>query len=78
MSTTPRRAAALAVAVPLACAGVLAAAGPAAAVPFEGDPGTTSCVRLVTWAELTGEPAGPGSPSGRPPLVSVLVPLEEC
>jgi hypothetical protein len=78
VSTTPRRAAALAVLVPLVGAGLLAAAGPAAAVPFEGDPGTTHCVRLVTWAELVGEPAGPGSPAGHPPLVAVLVPLDEC
>ena len=74
-----RRVAALAVLAPLATAGVLAAAGPAAAVPFEGDPGTTHCVRLVSWSELTGEP---DVPAGRQPvtvpLVAVLVPLSEC
>jgi hypothetical protein len=75
-----RRIAALAVLAPLATAGVLAAAGPAAAVPLEGDPGTAHCVRLVSWSELTGEPAD--LPASRPPttvpLVAVLVPLSEC
>jgi hypothetical protein len=59
-----RRVAALAVLAPLVTAGVLAGAGPAA-VPFEGDPGTTHCVRLVSWTELTGEPgAVPTASSG--------------
>ncbi|MGX5655436.1 hypothetical protein ACWKWC_11745 [Geodermatophilus nigrescens] len=74
-----RRLAVLGVLTPLATVGVLAAAGPAGAVPFEGDPGTTHCVRLVTWAELTGEPGVPGGRQpGTVPLVAVLVPLSEC
>jgi hypothetical protein len=75
-----RRVAALAVLAPLVTAGVLAGAGPASAVPFEGDPGTTHCVRLVSWTELTGEPGA--VPTGQPwvtvPLVAVLVPLSDC
>ncbi|MGY1700692.1 hypothetical protein [Geodermatophilus sp. SYSU D00766] len=72
-----RRVAALAVLTPLVTAGVLAAAGPAGAVPFEGDPGTTHCVRVVPRAGLTGEPVADRSWPDVP-VVAVLVPLPEC
>jgi hypothetical protein len=75
-TTARRRVAALGVLVPFAGSCLLAAAGPAGAVAFEGDPGTTHCVRLVTWTELTGDPVPPGRP--HPALVAVLVPLAEC
>ncbi|MGY1726573.1 hypothetical protein ACI79J_06345 [Geodermatophilus sp. SYSU D01062] len=80
MSTTLRRAAVLGVLLPLVTGGLLAVTGPAGAVPFEGDPGTTHCVRLVTWSELTGEPvvAPPDQWWTALPLVAVLVPLDEC
>jgi hypothetical protein len=58
-TTARRRAVARGVLVPLLTGGLLAAAGPAGAVPFEGEPGTTHCTRLVTWTELTGQPVDP-------------------
>ncbi|MGY1608918.1 MULTISPECIES: hypothetical protein [unclassified Geodermatophilus] len=75
-----RRLAALAVLTPLVTGGVLTAAGPAGAVPFEGNPDTTRCERLVSRSELTGEPTAlpADRPFGAVPLVAVLVPLSEC
>jgi hypothetical protein len=42
-----RRAALLAVLLPVVTAGVVATAGPAAAIPIEGEPTATTCLRLV-------------------------------
>jgi hypothetical protein len=44
--TSIRRTAVLAVLAPIATAGLLAGAGTASAIPFEGDPTPTSCLRL--------------------------------
>jgi hypothetical protein len=57
-------------------AGSLALAGPAAAIPTEGEPdGTTTCVRIVQLADA----GKAGSPlfvtHGR---VAVLLPITEC
>jgi hypothetical protein len=75
-----RRAAALAVLTAAVTAGGLAAAGPATAIPFEGDPDAGHCVRLVSWTELTGEPIKlpPDHSWVSVPLIAVLVPLADC
>jgi hypothetical protein len=44
--TSTRRTALLAVLAPAAAAGLIAAAAPASAIPFEGDPTPTTCLRL--------------------------------
>jgi hypothetical protein len=44
--TSHRRAAVLTVLAPLLTAGILTAAGPASAIPFEGDPTAGTCLRL--------------------------------
>lgn len=41
-----RRTAVLAVLAPIATAGLIATAGSASAIPFEGDPTPSSCLRL--------------------------------
>jgi len=52
-----RRAAALAVLAPIATAGLIAAAGTASAIPFEGDPTPPStCLRLERLPDAA--PAG--------------------
>jgi hypothetical protein len=43
-----RRAAVLTVLVPLASAGMLLTAAPAGAIPFEGEPDPTQCVRILS------------------------------
>ena len=57
MSRNPRgrRAAALAVLAPLATAGIVLTAAPANAIPTEGEPDATQCVRVV---RLPGPTAG--------------------
>jgi hypothetical protein len=70
-----RRTALVAVLAPLVTAGLVAIAGPAAAVPFEGDPSPTQCLRIVP---LPG--AGPAGSTlflshG---YVAVLVPRSGC
>jgi hypothetical protein len=50
-----RRAAAVTVLTSLTTAGLLAVVGPASAIPFEGDPGPTQCLRLE---RLPGATAG--------------------
>ena len=74
-SRSGRRAAVLTVLCSLATAGLIAASGPAGAVPYEGDPSATHCLRIV---KLPG-----ASPAGSPLFVShgyaaVLVPLSQC
>jgi len=59
----------------LTAAGLIAMAGPAAAIPTEGDPSPSSCVRIV--------PIPGAAPSGSPLFVShgfaaVLVPRSHC
>ena len=75
MSRSPRgrRAARLAVLTPLLAAGVLTAAGPASAMPFEGDPSPTECVRVVP---VPGFVRTPGVFSLG--LMQVLVPRAQC
>jgi hypothetical protein len=53
-----RRTAILAVLAPIATAGLIAVAGPASAVPFEGDPTPTQCLRLerLAYAGVAGNP----------------------
>lgn len=55
--TSTRRAAVLAVLAPIATAGLIAAAGTASAIPFEGDPAPPStCLRLERLPDAA--PAG--------------------
>jgi hypothetical protein len=70
-----RRAAVLSVLAPLATTGILFAAGPAGAIPFEGEPDASTCLRVV---HLPG-----ASDAGSTLFVShgfaaVLVPRAEC
>jgi hypothetical protein len=53
--SSTRRAAVLA---PVVTAGLIAAGGPASAIPFEGDPTPSTCLRL----EQVPDAAPPGSP----------------
>jgi hypothetical protein len=75
MSRSPggRRAARFAVVTSLLAAGLVAAAGPAAAMPFEGDPSPDQCVRVVP---IPGFVPSPGVFSLG--LMQVLVPRSEC
>jgi|1186.fasta_scaffold26899_1 hypothetical protein len=68
-----RRAAAVTLLASLTTAGLLSVAGPASAMPFEGDPSPTQCVRVVP---LPGFVRTPGFFSLG--LVQVLVPRSEC
>jgi hypothetical protein len=75
--TSPLRARRTAVAVlaPLFAAGLVASAGSAAAIPFEGEPTPTTCLRVV---QLAG-----AGPAGSTLFVShglalVLVDAEDC
>ena len=68
-----RHAAVLAATTSIAAATFVAAAGPAAAMPFEGDPGRGQCVRVVP---LPGFVRSPGAFSTG--LVAVLVPRSQC
>jgi len=77
MSRNPlsRRTAIVAVLAPIVTAGLVATAGPAGAIPFEGDPSPTQCLRIV---------ALPGAgPAGSPLFLShgyvaVLRPRSAC
>jgi hypothetical protein len=71
-SRIARHAAVLAASTSIAAAFV-AAAGPAAAMPFEGDPGPTQCVRVVPLADFLRSSELPWTG-----LVAVLVPRSEC
>jgi hypothetical protein len=55
--SSTRRAAVLAVLAPVVTAGLITAAGPASAIPFEGDPTPSTCLRL----ERLPDAAPPGS-----------------
>jgi hypothetical protein len=72
-----RRSAGVVVATPLVTAALLVGAGPAGAIPVEGDPDRSSCVRIVHRSVLW-----PDEPSGTRyvglPYVSVLVPRSGC
>ena len=73
LSRTFRRTATLAVLAPLTAAGLVFSAGPAGAIPFEGDPDpTTQCLRVERWFV--------GSEAGVPLFrdVAILVPLPDC
>jgi hypothetical protein len=70
-----RRAEVLAVLVPALAGGLVALSAPAGAVPFEGEPTSGHCLRIV--------PLPHASPAGSPPWVShghvaVLVPRADC
>ena len=39
----------LALLAPLVTAGIVATAGPANAIPYEGEPTSDSCLRVVSW-----------------------------
>ena len=54
--SSTRRAAALAVLTPVVTAGLIAAAGSASAIPFEGDPTRSQCLRVVAlpWPLAAG------------------------
>jgi hypothetical protein len=54
--TSTRRTALLAVLAPAVAAGLIAAAGPASAIPFEGDSSPTTCLRLERLPDAA--PAG--------------------
>ena len=74
-SRLSRRTALLAVLAPVAAAGLVATAGPASAVPFEGDPSPTQCVRIVALSD-TGEAGSPLFLSHG--YAAVLVPRSGC
>jgi hypothetical protein len=70
-----RRATALAVLVPALTAGMVAISTPAGAIPYEGDPSPTHCLRIVKLAH--------SAPAGSPLFVShgyvaILVPKAKC
>jgi hypothetical protein len=74
MSRYPGRRAALLTAVTsVTAAGLIATAGPAAAMPFEGDPSPSQCVRVVP---IPGFVRTPGVFSLG--LMQVLVPRSQC
>ena len=56
-ATTPRRTV-LALLVALVTAGLVATSAPASAIPFEGEPTATTCLRLVAL-DGTGTPGSP-------------------
>jgi hypothetical protein len=65
----------LALLAPLVTAGLVATAGPANAIPFEGEPSPTQCLRLVALEDV--------GPAGSPLFVSwghalVLVDAPHC
>ena len=72
-SRIARRAAVLAAGTSIAAAAFVAAAGPAAAMPVEGDPRPDQCVRVVS---LPGFVRSPDVFSTG--LVAVLVPGSRC
>jgi hypothetical protein len=73
--SSSRSTAVLALLAPLVAAGLVATAGPAAAIPIEGDPTPTTCLRVI---------ALPGASGAGSPLfvshgyVAVLVPKADC
>ena len=72
-SRIARHAAVLTATTSIAAAAFVGAAGPAAALPFEGDPGPGQCVRVVPLPgfERSADTFSPG-------LVAVLVPRSQC
>jgi hypothetical protein len=52
-SRNRRRAAVLAVVAPLLSAGLIVTAGSAGAIPFEGEPSSTGCVRVVALPDAS-------------------------
>ena len=72
-SRIARRAAVLAATASITAGAFVAAAGPAAALPFEGDPAPGQCVRVVP---LPGFVRSPDAFSLG--LVAVLVPCSQC
>jgi hypothetical protein len=70
-----RRAAVLAVLAPLATAGVLFTTSPAGAIPVEGEPDPTQCIRVV---KLPGATAGGSTLFVSHGYAAVLVPRGDC
>ena len=73
LTSLPRRIALVTAATSIATAGLLAGVTPASAIPFEGDPGPSQCLRL--------ERLPSGTPSGSPLSTSfrdVLVLSSDC
>ena len=70
-----RRTTLVAVLAPLVTAGLVATAGPAAAVPFEGDPSPTQCLRIVA---LPGAAPAGSTLFLSHGYVAVLRPRSEC
>jgi hypothetical protein len=68
-----RRAAVLATTTSIAAVAFVAAAGPAAAMPYEGDPAPDQCVRVVPLPGFVR--SADAFSTG---LVTVLVPRSEC
>ena len=77
MSRSPlsRRTAIVAALAPIVTAGLVISAGPAGAIPFEGDPSPTSCLRIVA---LPGAAAAGSTLFVSHGYVAVLVPRSEC
>lgn len=65
----------IAVLTPIVTAGLVLTAGPAGAIPFEGDPTPTSCVRIVA---LPGAAAAGSTLFVSHGYAAVLVPRSEC
>jgi hypothetical protein len=73
--TSLRRAAVLTILAPLLTAGIVTTAGPASAIPFEGDPTPSTCLRVVAWPG-SGDAASTRPGSHR--YVAILVPRIDC
>ena len=72
-----RRSAGVALATPVVTAVLLVSGGPAGAMPLEGDPDRSTCVRVVHRSVLWPDEPG-GIRFVGLPYVSVLVPRAEC
>lgn len=70
-----RRTAIVAALAPIVTAGLVITAGPAGAIPFEGDPSPRQCVRIVA---LPGGAAAGSALFVSHGYVAVLVPRSEC
>ena len=66
-SLLSQRTAIVAVLAPIVTAGLVLTAGPAGAIPFEGDPAPTSCVRIVALPAQLPRAAPCSSRTGMPP-----------
>jgi len=74
-SRSARRAAVLTVLAPLAVVGLVLTAGPAGAIPFEGEPDSSTCLRIV---HLPGASVAGSTLFVSHGYAAVLVPRAEC